>query len=417
MGRVTLVRMGGAVRGVSGDPARDELGGVAKVLGQAVGLVARPGQRTHQVIADRVFGMLGPVAGPVRLGHDAIAAISYGAVRGTALLVGEAVAATSAWGRPRVSLDASVSGSGVVAAVNGLLGDRLATQANDLDLGMSLRHAGRDLPVRTADLRAAYPGASPHLVLLLPGLGETEHAWRYRRSRRVAASPDYGARLAVDLGATPLYLRYNTGRSLVTSAEALCDLMDGLLAQWPVPVCRVDLIGHSMGGLVVRLACARGAARASRWPELVRHVVYLGSPHAGASLARGVTAVSGLLSARPDTTAWAEFLDLRSAGIQDLAGGVSPAAAAPLPSTRYHSVVAGLTRSEHHPVGRLLGDLLVDSPSADIGLGDRLRIAPAHHFDLLNHPLVYRALRDWLDDRDDPSGPSIAGAPGGEPCV
>lgn len=390
---------------MGGTLQRDELGGAAKVLGQAVGFVARPGERTHRAIADRVFGVLGPIAGPVRLGHDAIAATSYRAVRGTALLVGEAVAATAAWGRPRVPLDGSVSGSGVIAAVNGLLGDRLAAQANDLDLGMSLRHAGRDLPVRTEDLRVAYPDASPHLVLLVPGLGETEHAWRFRRSRRVPAGPDYGVRLAADLGATPLYLRYNTGRRLATSAEALSDLVHGLLAQWPVPVRRIDLIGHSMGGLVVRLACAHGVARASRWPELVRHVVYLGSPHAGASLARAVTTASGLLARRPVTAAWAEFLDLRSAGIHDLDSGVPPAGAPPLSSARYHSVVAELTRSERHPVARLLGDLLVGSPSTDIGVGDRLRIAPAHHFDLLNHPLVYRALRGWLDDGEDLAEP------------
>jgi hypothetical protein len=29
-------------------------------------------------------------------------------------------------------------------------------------------------------------------------------------------------------------------------------------------------------------------------------------------------------------------------------------------------------------------------------VGDSVRIAPAHHFDLLNHPEVYRALHTWL---------------------
>jgi len=386
-------------RGVDRTPARDELGGAARVVGQAVGLIARPGERTHQLIADQVFRLLGPIARPVQRSHDAIAALSYRAVRDTAVLVAETLAVASALSGPRSPLDGSVSGSGVVAAVNGLLGDRLAAQANDLDLGMSLRHAGRDLPVRTTELRAAYPGAGDHLVLLVPGLGETEHAWRFRRSRGVPANADYGVRLAADLGATPLYLRYNTGRPLATSAAALGDLLNGLLARWPVPVRRVDLIGHSMGGLVIRLACARGLAEGARWPELVRHVVYLGSPHAGAALAKGVTALSGLLSTRPATAAWAELLDLRSAGIRDLSGGIPPAGASPLPSARHHTVVAELTSSERHPVGRLLGDLMVTSPSAEVGAGDRLRIAPAHHLDLLNHPQVYRALRDWLDEQ------------------
>jgi pimeloyl-ACP methyl ester carboxylesterase len=167
-----------------------------------------------------------------------------------------------------------------------------------------------------------------------------------------------------------------------------------------VPVWRIDLVGHSMGGLVCRLACAHGAVEGDRWPELVRHVVYLGSPHAGATLARGVGAVAGALSARSGARAWGEFLDLRSAGIHDLSRGVPPGRCAPLASARHHSVVAELTGSERNPVGRLLGDLLVHARGADIGVGDRLRLAPAHHFDLLNHPTVYQALRDWLDDGD-----------------
>jgi len=129
------------------------------------------------------------------------------------VLAGEAVAVASTLaGTERPLLDRSSPGSGVVAAVNGLLGDRLAAQGNDLDLGMTLRHGGRDLRLSTEALRSAYPTSSGHLVLLMPGLGETEHAWRFRRSRREPADPDYGVRLAADLDATPLYLRYNTGR-------------------------------------------------------------------------------------------------------------------------------------------------------------------------------------------------------------
>jgi hypothetical protein len=390
------------------DRARDEIGGVSRLVGDAVGLIARPGEQTHRAVSDRVFRLLGPVARPVQLGHDAIATISWGAVRGTALVVGEAVAAASTLSRPMLGpphpvLDASVRGSGVVAAVNGLLGDRLAARGNDLDLGLVLRHGGRDLPVRTEALRAAHPRAGGHLVLLVPGLGETEHAWRFRRSRRAPADPDYGTRLATDLGACPLYLRYNTGRALATNGAALSELLDTLLQRWPVPVRRIDLIGHSMGGLVCRMACAHGVAEDARWPGLVRHVVYLGSPHGGAALARGVGALAGALAARPGARAWGEFLDLRSAGVHDLSGGVPPGRGTPLASARHHTVVAELAGSERNPVSRLLGDLLVHAPSADVGVGDRLRLAPAHHFDLLNHPAVYRALRGWLDDDDPPA--------------
>jgi hypothetical protein len=73
----------------------------------------------------------------------------------------------------------------------------------------------------------------------------------------------------------------------------------------------------------------------------------------------------------------------------------------------YHLVSATLSRSPRHPVGWALGDLLVRQPSAygasrrHPGLfpgADRLHLPRAGHFDLLNHPDVHRALREWLGE-------------------
>jgi hypothetical protein len=71
----------------------------------------------------------------------------------------------------------------------------------------------------------------------------------------------------------------------------------------------------------------------------------------------------------------------------------------------YAFIGATVFRSERHPVGHVLGDLLVRLPSAS-GRG-RCRTIPFEvdrgrhlggltHFDLLNHPQVYDQLRDWL---------------------
>ena len=68
---------------------------------------------------------------------------------------------------------------------------------------------------------------------------------------------------------------------------------------------------------------------------------------------------------------------------------------------------ATLSRSPRHPVGWALGDLLVRQPSAygasrrHPGLfpgADRLHLPRAGHCDLLNHPDVHRALREWLGE-------------------
>jgi pimeloyl-ACP methyl ester carboxylesterase len=344
-----------------------------------------------------LFDAVGPVADPVRALHDAVTTTSYAAVRGVAGLTGAAVAVgVRLANRPEPRrLDRSVWGSAAVAGVNGILGTRIAESNHDLDLGMTLRLGGQDLPVDAEALAAAYPAAGPHLVLLLPGLCETEHAWRYRRSRDTPADPDYGQRLAADLGASPLYLRYNTGLPLATNGERLSRLLGEVLAAWPVPVRRIDLIGHSMGGLVVRHACLSGVEAGSTWPDLVSNVVYLGSPHTGASLARGAGVLADLLSRRPASRGWGELIDLPGSGVYDLRLGV-PSTLAPLPGAAHHSVIAELIASEHNVVGRFLGDLLVSRGSGRMSVGDSVRIAPAHHFDLLNHPEVYRALDTWL---------------------
>ena len=80
--------------------------------------------------------------------------------------------------------------------------------------------------------------------------------------------------------------------------------MGGRLFYWPVRVREIDLIGHSMGGLVIRSAChyGRGSAtladrlrRRGPWPARVRRVVLLGVPNSGASLEVIANLTSGAL--------------------------------------------------------------------------------------------------------------------------
>ena len=77
----------------------------------------------------------------------------------------------------------------------------------------------------------------------------------------------------------------------------------------------------------------------------------------------------------------------------------------PLPHARYHLVAATLTARQRHPVGNVVGDLLVRPRSAygrdrrgrELFPGaDVLHVGRTDHFGLLNHPEIHRALRDWL---------------------
>ena len=377
----------------------DEVAALARALGRELELGAGGIGAVHAAIARRVFGRLGAGAAPARVTHDAIAGAAYAAVAGSAALAGRAAGAVL----PPRPLSTTPRGAAALAVVCGLHGDQLEAEGSALHHPMALRAAGRVVTV-PGDV----PGATGRLVVFVHGLFETEHAW-------TMASQGYGARLARDLGATPLYVRYNTGRHISRNGRDLAELLDRTVARWPVPVERIALVGHSMGGLVARSACHHGGAYA----EHVTHVVSLGTPHAGAPLARGVHYAAHALHAVPETRPLGRLLRRRSAGIRDLRSaalvdgdweGRDPdalravaCAEVPLLEGATHCFVAAtITRDRDHPVGRLLGDWLVLAPSAS-GRGrvafeeaNGLHVGGAHHLALLDHPAVYAKLREWL---------------------
>jgi hypothetical protein len=75
-----------------------------------------------------------------------------------------------------------------------------------------------------------------------------------------------------------------------------------------------------------------------------------------------------------------------------------------LPNAKYHLVAATLAGSHRHPVSETLGDMLVRYPSAtgkarrggEMFPGADVLHVKGGHFDLLNHPQVYDALKTWL---------------------
>jgi pimeloyl-ACP methyl ester carboxylesterase len=268
-------------------------------------------------------------------------------------------------------------------------------------------------------VHAAFPDATQRLAVVLHGLMGDEFYWE-RGGRYPGDS--YGARLASELGYTPVYLRYHTGRHISENGLSVALLLSDLVEAWPVTVDELALIGHSMGGLVARSACHQAVEKRLAWTERVRHVVSLGTPHLGAPLEQGAHVVAEALYALPETRMLGSFLRRRSSGIRDLRRGslvdedwrdrdpnALRAAACRevplLPGATHCFVSATITRNPRHPLGRLLGDILVLTPSAT-GRGRTRRIpfqaeyghhvSPAHHLALLNHPEVYACLRKWL---------------------
>jgi hypothetical protein len=360
-------------------------------------LVVRTARDTHGAVLDRVVRVTGRPSGHAL--HRAIAGGVYGGV-GLALRAGRrGVDSLAAALPPAPPALAGPRGRAVHATVNGLVGDRLAEERPAWAHAPLVRVDGRDVAPDRGGLAAAFPRATGQVAVLVHGWCETEEHWDWQHERR---GPGYPHTLQ-DLGWTPVRVRLNTGLPVRDNGVALAALVHDLTEEWPVPVTRIALLGHSMGGLVVRAAAA-AADPAASWVERVTDVVTLGTPHLGAPLAAGVERGSRHLARLPETAAIGRFLDQRSLGVRDLVLGLGPDVPA-LPHARYRLVSATLASSPRHPVSRLLGDALVRQGSA-YGRGgaarelfagaDVVHLPRTGHMALLNHPDVHASLREWL---------------------
>ena len=400
--------------------------GEIRALGEIAGrLIARPSATArdlHQAVARRVFGGLGPLGLPVRVIHDSVAAASYrgvgAALRAPLAAGGRAVARSSASSR---SLAESRAGALALGAANGVFGDRLARDHPDLAMSLGFWREGREIPLRANAVAATFGDASPRLAVFVHGLCETEDSWAapYPGAR---PRPTYGDRLRADLGSTPVFVRYNTGLHISDNGRTLAERLEELVAAWPVEPQEIALIGHSMGGLVVRSACRYGELEGRDWTRRVRHVVCLGTPHLGAPLEKAANLATWTFNRLPETRPFGELLvGGRSVGIKDLRFGScleedwcdcdpdeflrDRCREFPFLESASYCFVGATLLPRRDGVGGVLGDLLVTYRSAS-GDGRRRRIpfeaengrhvGGIDHLRLLNHPVVYRQMRDWL---------------------
>ncbi|MCW2801583.1 MAG: alpha/beta hydrolase, partial [Aeromicrobium sp.] len=375
----------------------------------------------HRAVSTRAFRATRVVGGHVPESlHDAVVTSLYGAISGFLRLSSGSVRALSSKGVGR-PIEDTRRGRLIVAAVNGLIGDELRMLDDPQAITMAIRVEGEDVSATGWPLAEAFRSGTSHPVVFLHGLCENDESWSNSAERW---GTTYAERIVAETDGTPVMVRYNTGLHISENGKHLDTLLQQLVASWPVPVTRITLVGHSMGGLVVRAATNHATASGQTWQYLVRDVVCLGTPHAGANLEKVAHLGSRLLRFWPESSPFSSILESRSAGIvdlrhgyitqdewegQDLTGqwGLDRIAAAPLPHAEYHFVAATLGASQGHPLSSVLGDLLVHFSSATgvgkagpIVDGARFEYLPSvHHFALLNHPRVGDWLVEWLNAR------------------
>ena len=389
-----------------------DLRGAAQLTTDAVDALTSLVEAMHARIAS-LPGV--PVAQDERT--SGITGLVYKTVRGVTRIVGGSVDALLGWLGP--TLSAAGVGSlpqaereAVIAALNGVIGDHLAATDNPLAITMAFRHQGKPLVLDRFAMRMRLRDAGPRPLVMLHGLCMNDLQWQRN-------GHDHGAALAREAGYTPVYLHYNSGLSVSTNGRILAQQMERLLDAWPVPIERMAMLGHSMGGLVARSALhhavliQRGGLR---WTARVDDLVCLGTPHQGAPLESVGHGVDVLLGAAPYAAPLARLGQVRSAGINDLrhgnivnsGDGTQRPEAVPLPArTRCYAVAASLGPEGGSVKEHLLGDGLVPVASA---LGQhreparRLAFEREHqavvqktnHLDLLSSTEVFDVLRKWL---------------------
>ena len=339
--------------------------------------------------------------------------------------------------------------------LNGALGDQLAARHDPRTIQLSFRRGGHDVAVAELGL------SEPHqkTVVFLHGLMGDELIWQTGFQDAPAGPLRYGPRLATDTGCRALYVRYNTGLHISENGRALHQLLTELVDTYPAAVGELVLVGHSMGGLVIRsagyygalaavpakkaarkrkvAASAPGAAPASParsqpaaeapWLAHLRAVFLLGVPHDGSYLEQNSAVVERLLQRINlfPTRFLSQAIARRSNGIKDLGQALlvdedwqqpddpalpRPRTVVPLrPGVRYHVLVgAWLRASLPRAVRDYFGDGLVGAASGRGQLfSDETLLPPGtavrtarfeqqHHGGLLQHPEVYQYLRHWL---------------------
>jgi len=317
-----------------------------------------------------------------------------------------------------------------LSLVNGLFGDTLADRGSGLAIPMTLHSGTAEVSLDRGSLARAFPQATNRIALLVHGLMSTESVWSFPGDRQIS----YGSLLERDHGVTPVWLRYNTGRHVSTNGRELARLLHELLAAWPQRVRDLTLIGHSMGGLVIRSACHYAAATRPwreyvslrrSWTSRVRRVVLIGVPNTGAPLEVLANLTSAALWSLPipATRLVGLGLDARSAGIRDLRFGAItdedwvekdpdarerpvPHRVATLRRARYLVIAGGVAADPAHPLTQIFGDAFVTTSSAAGSLGQTagdvlfpgstVRLFPrTNHIALAHRPEVYAEIDRW----------------------
>jgi PGAP1-like protein len=296
-----------------------DLRGLAKLATQATVNVTKIAEGVTQ----SVWSTLGAPSGKDKDQTRGITGLVYKSIQSVAQLVGKGTESLLTSLQPILKLldnidkepQESAPREAVLAALNGVMGDRLVESDNPLATPMTLRFKSEVLNWEAMPAKALLTGK---VLVVIHGLCMNDLQWAVQHNDETI---NHAETLATKLGYTPVYVRYNTGLHTSQNGQTLSNQLELLSALWPMPLEEISVLVHSMGGLVTRSAVHAAQMSKRQWVKKLKNIVFLGTPHHGAPLEKAGNWVDVLLGVTPYSAPFKRLVELRSSGITDLRFG------------------------------------------------------------------------------------------------
>ena len=300
-----------------------DLRGLAKLATQATVNVTKMAEGVTQSVWSTLGAPSGKDKDQTRDTTRGITGLVYKTIQSVTQLVGKGTESLLTSLQPlldKIDLDSnapqeSAPREAVLAALNGVMGDRLVESDNPLATPMTLRFKNEVLNWEAMPDKALLTGK---VLIVVHGLCMNDLQWTVQH---VGASFNHAETLAAKLGYTPVYVRYNTGLHTSQNGQTLSNQLELLSALWPVPLTEISVLVHSMGGLVTRSAVHSAQHSKRQWVNKLKNIVFLGTPHHGAPLEKAGNWIDVLLGVTPYSAPFKRLVELRSSGITDLRFG------------------------------------------------------------------------------------------------
>jgi pimeloyl-ACP methyl ester carboxylesterase len=296
-----------------------DLQGLAKLATQATVNVTKMAEGVTQ----SVWSTMGAPSGKEKDQTRGITGLVYKSIQSVAQLVGKGTESLLTSLQPLLEkIDQepkeSAPREAVLAALNGVMGDRLVESDNPLATPMTLRFQNQALNWDAMPNKALLTGK---VLIVVHGLCMNDLQWTVQPFQAGGESFNHAENLATKLGYTPVYVRYNTGLHTSQNGQTLSNQLEMLSALWPKPLTEISVLVHSMGGLVARSAVHLAQRGKRQWVNKLKNIVFLGTPHHGAPLEKAGNWVDVLLGSTPFSAPFKKLAELRSSGITDLRFG------------------------------------------------------------------------------------------------